>query len=338
MELILPGNPNLGTIQNVIYFVKAYYKNKTDKNISKVLFIDTEESVYKAGENIEGVRNEIVRRYLGKVQIESIMINQEDVHQIIPNIISNQKALYKADEIIVDLTNGNKFISNILYASASLSQIKNLFFLYVAYDKQKELPENLGEGDYTINVVSPMENIETIGNNAYFDIFYYRDKQQEIIEEFKKSNLKSNFLKNMFAMQINSAISDYFMGKYTETISLIGQITEELSIEVCSKIKNMAKGKITVQAPKDFQSACQWLRVQFCEPIREKNGKNEEYYDYEEKLKYLQNIDKLVEVIKAYRNLSSHPYDYLRGKEEAKIVLNNFLYITSIINKSEVLK
>lgn len=162
-------------------------------------------------------------------------------------MLSNHLKIYGEENIVIDLTNGTKYISNVLYASASLSKIKNLFFLYVPLDKQNELPENLNEKDYLIDVISPLENIEAIGQHTYFEIIYYREKAEDIINEFKILNFQSSFLRNMFESQINSAISHYFLGNYSESIGSLGHIIEELTSELCSKIKDLAKGKITAK-------------------------------------------------------------------------------------------
>jgi hypothetical protein len=127
MILILSGNPNLGTIRNVIYFVNNYF----DQQINKICFVDSNETLNdREGKSLESERNNIVRRYIGsKIAIESQVIEKNDLHIDIPKMLSNHLKIYGEDNIVIDLTNGTKYISNVLYASASLSKIKNLFFL-----------------------------------------------------------------------------------------------------------------------------------------------------------------------------------------------------------------
>ena len=64
--------------------------------------------------------------------------------------------------------------------------------------------------------------------------------------------------------------------------------------------------------------------------------KNKNLEDYEAELKLLKNIDKVFDVIRVYRNQSNHPYNDLKGKEEAKLILNNTLYCLELIQKSGV--
>jgi len=124
MQLIISGNPNLGAIRNVIYLASKHYQGK----IRKVLFIDNETSLQKDGLSVEGQRNEMVRSYIEDVTIESIPVKRENLHEKIPKLLSEKLQVYKRSEIVIDLTNGDKFITSALYASGSLSQIDNLFF------------------------------------------------------------------------------------------------------------------------------------------------------------------------------------------------------------------
>jgi len=334
MELIISGNPRLETIRGVIYFAHLRYNQK----IEKVYFVDSEGSLSdRDGNSLEGKRNEIVRKYIKEdVKIESRLIKKEDIHQEIPRLLSEQLRIYDKDQIIVDLTNGTKYISSILYASASLSKIGNLFFLFVPKEKQNELPEDLNEDDYIIDVISPLEGFESIGKHAYFEIIYYKDRAEVAISSFRNVHFRESFLKNNFELGINSAIDNYFLGKYPETIGTLGQIIESVSLEICPKIEQLAKGKITAKSPKDFNDSISWLRLHFCDPIRGK--RNKKLADYEEKLKLLQNIDKIIDFVRVYRNLSSHPYPFLRGQEEARMILNTTFYLFTLIRDSGVLK
>src|SRR5262245_16552149 len=110
MILILSGNPNLGTIRNVIYFVNNYF----DKQIDKICFLDSNETLNdREGKSLESERNNIVRRYIGsKIVIESQVIEKNDLHIDIPKMLSNHLKIYGENHIVIDLTNGTKYISN----------------------------------------------------------------------------------------------------------------------------------------------------------------------------------------------------------------------------------
>ena len=331
MLLIIPGNPNLENIRNVVYFANMHY----DRKITHILFIDTKSSIMKEDKSIEGERNIFVRKYIPKAIIETSLNTKEELHIEIPRILSEKLLLFSESDIVVDLTNGNKYVSNILYASASLSKITQLFFLFVSIGKQNEPPELLKNDDYSIEVISALENLESIGKYTYFEITYYRETTDQLLADFGNTDFKSSFLKNMLNLQIRDAVTKYFSENYPDAISCLGQVIEEIAIELCQAIKNEAKGEIKAKDPKSFDESISWLRSNFCDPLRGK--RNRELNEYEERLKVLQNADKIIDTIKVYRNLSSHGgYEILRGREEARLILNITIYLLNIIKNTGV--
>ena len=338
MELIISGNPRLETIRGVIYFAHLRY----NKQIKKVYFIDSEGSISdQDGNSLEGKRNEIVRKYIKEdVKIESQLIKKEDLHQEIPKLLSEQLRIYDKDQIIVDLTNGTKYISSILYATASLSKAGNLFFLFVPKEKQNELPEDLNEDDYIIDVISPLEGLESIGKHAYFEIIYYKDKAEEAIRSFRgvHFDFQKTFFENDFEPEINSAIDNYFLGQYQETIRTLGVLIQGLPSKICSTIKKSAETKIATKPPSEFYDTITWLRDYFCNPIRKKIKENKKLDEYEEEFILLQNIDKLIDLLRVYRNLTSHPNPANVRQEDARMFLNNTFYLLTLIKDCGILK
>lgn len=99
MQLIMSGNPNLGAIQSALYFANKHY----DDRVSRVLFIDNEGSlVDREGVPIEPKRSAIVRDYIKRPFIESIMVERESLHHEIPRILSEKLKAYGHSDIIVD--------------------------------------------------------------------------------------------------------------------------------------------------------------------------------------------------------------------------------------------
>jgi len=334
MLLIIPGNPNLKTIRNVIYFANNNY----DRKITHVFFIDTKQSLYdRENKPLECRRNSIVRQYIPKARIESSLHEKGELHVEIPKILSEKLKLFDEENIIVDLTNGNKYISNILYASASLSKISKLFFIFVDPSKQEENPENLNTTDYSIEVVSALENLESIGKYTFFEITYYKDASEQLVYNFNDIGFRSSFLNNMLNLQIRDAVRKYFSESYSDCISGLGQIVEEISIELTNIIRNKAKGEIKAKNPKTFHDSIKWLRENFCEPLRAKRNKS--LLSYEEELKPLQNVDKIIDTIRVYRNISVHGgYDVLREKDDAKLILNMTIYLLNTLKNTGVFK
>lgn len=334
MELILSGNKNIETIRNVIYFVDKNYNNKLDK----IYFIDSETSIYdKNNEPIEHERNKLVRECTSKsIKIQSIIIKKEELHDKIPELLSEELSFYDKDNIIIDFTNGQKYITSILYASASLTKIKNLFFLTVAPNKFDVLPEKLGPNDYIIDIVSPIDNLYSIEKHVQFEIIYYRDKSEEIINAFKEYKFESRFLNNSLELNINNGIDNYFLGKYAESIGSFGQITEEISIELYNIIKNKIGVETKDTRKKNFNEYINLLK-DVLQQIRTKVKDNKEEPD-DSNIGMLVNVGEIIDLIRWYRNLSGHPYTILREKEDSKLILDNTFYLLKLIIRSGVLK
>ena len=58
--------------------------------------------------------------------------------------------------------------------------------------------------------------------------------------------------------------------------------------------------------------------------------------EYEENLRNLQTLDILIDLIRVYRNCNTHPYDILRARDDARLVMDTALYIMDNINESQV--
>ncbi|MHA1757990.1 MAG: hypothetical protein ACTSVV_14550 [Promethearchaeota archaeon] len=338
MELILSGNPNTDTIKNVLYFVNKRFENK----IKKVCFIDTIKPIYNSNEKTlkqqKFERENYVKCYLGeKVSIEIKSLEENELHIKIPEILKEQLKLYKKSEIIVDLTNGTKYISNILYATACFSQIENIFFLFIPYDKQKTPPEKLEEKDYKINIISPLENWQDLGKSIYFEVFYYMDKADYIKNSFLKYKLFDGYLKEELNTDLKIAIENYFLENFKGTIITLGRLTEKISKEIWRKIyyRLFKDSKSKFNIPKDFNESIKLIRKHFCKPFQDK--KNEENFnELERDFKNLRLVDKLLDLIRVHRNQAAHPYTFLVNKEEARIVLNATLYLLTLLIKSKI--
>ncbi len=151
-ELIIAGNPNKFNTSNAIYFAKKLYGD-----IGKVFFIDSDDSIYHHnGSPVESERNDIVRKHLLKDELkDDVVISQkifprDRLHEEVPRILSEELFFYKPDQIIIDFTNADRFISGVLYASATFSKIDKLFYLFVQPERREEEPNNLNPEDYKV--------------------------------------------------------------------------------------------------------------------------------------------------------------------------------------------
>lgn len=334
MQLILSGNPNLNSIQNVVYLANEYF----DQCIEKVHFIDNEHTLRdREGGKIEAERNNFVRECISGVQVTSTQISLSKKHLRIPQILSRELEIYSRNEIIVDLTNGTKSISSVLYASASLSKIPHLFFLSIDREKRSEPPESLQEDEYTVDTLPALENIGEIGKYSYFEIVYYLERITNLTSEVDNSVLTDEYLIRSMEDELQRAVRSYFREEYANCIQKIGQVMESLSWELANAIRNEAKGSITNSVDTGFSETNTWIRTEFCDKLRGKLDSGEDLKDYEDRLCDLANVDKILETVRVYRNVSSHGNSILRGGEEAKLIMSNAMYVLEIVNESSIL-
>ncbi len=332
MQLILSGNPNLRTVDSVVYFASATFSEPIDK----VHFLDTAATLYRDGQSIEGERNDLVRRHLRSASIVTSLIDPEDIHLAIPRIMSEELRAWGKDRIIVDLTNGTKSISNVLYASASLSKISNLFFLSVSRERHRAAPHELKEGEYQVTLLPALDNIGAIGAHSFFEIVYYLDKVNDIVASYNSLSLENEALESGMTTLFRGAVQAYFRGEYAQSIQGVGQLAEGLADALANRIDNAAQASITAKRGRGFAATITWLRSYFCEPLRGKLARDETLEAHEQSLKLLVNVYSILELIRVYRNFSSHAYDMLRGPDEAKLVLSNAFYLFELVHRSNV--
>jgi hypothetical protein len=363
IELIMSGNPNLNTIKSVTYFANRKYSNE-NKKIEKVFFIDTSNSLHdKKNEDIELKRIEFVRNCIEEsIYIQSKKIDVNEFHKIIPKIISDQLKSYSKNDIIVDLTNGNKYISGTLYASASMSKIKNLFFLSIPYNITEELNDSKYEDtvelikrleqiydEKYISIYSPLEGIENLEKYNHFEIVYYEEEAKRLSNTFKDFCL-NDYFKETFESNLTAATDTYFNGRYGDTIRSLGVIVEHLDKEISEKLTTLEDSNLN-ENPSENKSAGSTKKPKnnsespvprFCNGINNKIRKNQSLNDVEEELQSLRGLDCIIKLIRFYRNDNSHSNLIIQtpqnNKEEAKLVLNNTFYLLDSLSKSSIFK
>lgn len=102
------GNINMNTVELV---AKAIRESEPDVKINKVVIFDSKES-----EKLQNTQIEIYRKYFGDVTREGILLKDDG------SIDSTKlfEVFSNGEEKIVDLSNGQKSTSSLLYLAASL--------------------------------------------------------------------------------------------------------------------------------------------------------------------------------------------------------------------------
>lgn len=311
------------------------YENK----IEKIHFIDIPETIDEEKRDLfESQRKSVIRRYLGDyIKVESTPFKLNSFHSEVPKFFSDQLERYNKDQIIVDLTNGTKYMSNVIYASACISQIEKMCYLSIPKaENRKKLPEELTILDYEFEQFSVLKNWESIGKFNFFEILYYMKRGEGIIAQFSKFKFQDLYFKSDFKRDLVSGIRNYFSEEYHTTLTKLGILSEKISFELWNKLKYRLGGKDNVTpGPDSFKGAIETIAEHFCTPFREKQSEKK-FLKIERKLKNLRHIDKSLELIRVHRDQAVHNYSFLVGEDEARLVLFATFYLLELIIKSEV--
>lgn len=329
MELITAGNPNIGTLASVLHIVPIHY----GKPLTKILFIDTEGSGQdESGEPIDAARNSLVRQAAGsRVQIAQQYIPRKELATEIPGVLSCELQTRSSDEIVIDLTNGSKSISSLLYAAGSLLQVRRLFFLTVVPAARSKKPSEYSTSDYWVEDIDPLQNIRALGRHGFFDLIYYRDAIASLVSGLHDGLRISS--DSVVEQNLIRAVEDYFKGNYLGCTSVSGQLAEELVLLLCEKVKNRLKGAITRKMPTNFADATIFLTHEFCEPLRSALRDSLPLNELQNDFAAFRNADKLLEYLRVLRNDAAHPRSIAITKDEAKASLDATISLICLLRK-----
>lgn len=348
MELVTFLNPREGTMRNVLYFAGQEFPD-----INRVCFLEAGD----ISSNIDFQKlHDSVRSSVNKTCDFSVRhIEIDKLQSKVPEILAERIRLNGGrEQVVVDMTNGLKKMSSVLYATASLLQIENLIFLSVEPDAYDKEPEEIEEGEYDLSQVRLLENHEQVNKVGFFEVFYYRDQMKKLVEKIDIQALNSTRLHSQMREDLLLAVERYFEGSYRETTQTIGVVAEDLVFELFDAISDRAQDDITARTParSNPRKAATLLRSEFCEPLLgaladdpdgtaseqdEREGK--ELKDYQQELRSLATADSIFHQLQSLRNFASHPYNQdFQGQTEAKSALQSMLYLLEMIVESGVFK
>lgn len=223
MELVTFSNPNAATTRNVLFYAKREFPG-----LLRVFFLDVPTAEGQVFDDT--ARRTAAERYIDShVEISAKRVPPEEMGVLIPQLLAERvRANGGRERLIVDLTNGTKNMSCLLYAAASLIRIPNLFFLLVNRASQgaSVLPSDIPDGHVKVELLDPMKNTRTIGKAGLFDICYYKDQFETCLGQFKQQKLRNSFLRGQLGSTILSAVDHYFDVRYPECVSLLGALSE----------------------------------------------------------------------------------------------------------------
>ena len=181
--VILLGNINGDTFKKVLEKLKEELnKNKNDNiiNINYHMYIvDTKESYSKMEEEIHKIRN-----IFGEDAIITEVVlddNLGNTYDQLTEIVKIAIRIHGKDSVIVDLTNGQKIYSAVLYAVSSLIGIDSIY----------QLIKN-DNGGYEYKKIPKFNKILELPKIGKFEILYYMEELEKIFNDiFDRLNNKN---------------------------------------------------------------------------------------------------------------------------------------------------
>ncbi len=317
------GNLNYSTVNLVAQAICTKFGTKA---FDKLVLLNSPESEKKQASQIS-----IYRKYITTdFSVVGVTIDSEGkikLRDLIDIFSSN-------NEKIVDLSNGQKITSSILYMAASLCSVNDIYNL-VLHKPPQELPQKPVEGiDFDYVKLGKFVGLESLAKISYFDLIYYKEETEQIFDE----KCASNSLYNKSKQGILKGISDFF-GHQMDGRSAISNITvgNEGLIETFHQF--IIQNPFAIK----FAGTCGFQLDMNCDPVGHLQRFYRDYTKYEKKpifeLSVLRTLPALVSTMREYRNLTAHSSKHTHEftSDEVRISINMMLEAFKCAKKNDEL-
>lgn len=306
------GNVNLHTVELV---AKAVRESEPQIMIHKLVIFDSPES-----EKLQNEQIEIYRRYFGNFIREGIRINND-------GSIDTSMLFYvfaNDEEKIVDLSNGQKSTSSLLFMAANLCRIDRIYYLMLKGRPKEVL---LSGRDYDYIKMRKIDCVGKLAKISYFDLIYYNDEMQKL---FSESERKLNGPLKVIYEGLNSGIKEFFSG--TDFRSVVANVTIGNEKIINSLIAFLQydedcrqyclENNIFITANRDPVGILTYFSRKYV-----KNGTKKE-------ILALTTVPNLVASLREYRNISAHysENDIELTEDQGRIVINLCIEVIKCIH------
>jgi len=304
-HLIIPSNLNLMSFENIIIAYQDHYSE-----FNSILILNTNESL-KQDINL---RNEIIRNVFGiEIEIREKIISNE-TNLKITEVINNSLRQYNNDHIVIDLTNGTKELSSLLYMASSLSKIHNINYVIVQKNESgkfyelKKIKTEILKNYYQIKYFEPLQDLNSLGRWNFFDLLFYKEKISNIFQTYP-SNMEH--IIEVWEIQFNKGLELYFDGeeKYDEALRTFGVLLEDITKNLYHILKTKSE---YINKPVSF------VFDDYFKKIRQKHKQKEIFNDYRD-INFA--TDYFMNIIREYRNNSSHSIKIKFKEEDLQTVI-----------------
>lgn len=308
------GNINLKTVELV---AKAVREAEPRIIIHKVVIFDSPESEKFHSEQIE-----IYKRYFGNFITEAIRINDDGSidTSLLFYVFANE------EEKIVDLSNGQKSTSSLLFMTANLCQIDRIYYLMLKTAPKEVM---LSGRDYDYIKMRQVDCVSKLAKISCFDLIYYNDEMQKL---FSESERKANGPLKVIYEGLNCGIKEFFSG--TDFRSVVANVTignEKIINSLISFLQYdddcrqyCSENDICITTSRDPVGILTYFSRKYV-----KNGMKKE-------ILALAAVSNLIASLREYRNISAH---YAENgieltEDQARIVINLCIEVIKCIHEN----
>lgn len=309
------GNINLKTVELVAKSVK---KLNPGVIIERIVIFDSEES-----EKIQDKQIQIYRKYFGNFIREGVKINSDGSIDIfvLCSVFSNKQ------EKIIDLSNGQKLTTSLLFMAASLLQIEDIYYLMLKTSPKNDMQWEI---DYEYKKIRRDNYINEFSKISYFDIIYYNNELMRLFSD--EERMIPGPLKTIYN-GLRTGIKEFFTGgDYRSVVNNVTIGNEKIintfllflrKDELC-KIYCEENG-IEITAEKDPVGILTYFSRHYSQ-----NGK-------QERLLNLVTIPNMLASLREYRNISAH---YAQNgieltREQGRIIINMSFQVLKCVRENQ---
>jgi hypothetical protein len=179
--LMVASSGNVDTFTNVLWAINKHLSDFL--RIEKLLLLDTGDATL----DFAGLQQR-AHMVLGRAVEMRVKPLGDDSQWLIPRVVVDGANEVGRDGLVVDLTTGTKTVSAILYACASFSQLRHLY--YVSVERGEKGFYNLwlepdAEKKHKLSALSPLEDVHELASHSFFDLIFYREELDKIDKRVK---------------------------------------------------------------------------------------------------------------------------------------------------------
>jgi len=330
--LVTLGNTNLGTFQNVCRAVRAIYP---DEDLDALVVFDTPQSV---ADKLESERNQGVRDIFPEAEVRSRVVRDAQMQTIIPLTLARLLGEVGPHDIIIDITNGQKAQTGVLYAVASISKIERIHSLQIMdrsnLGKSLSLLAHPDEWDYV--TLEPLKEIDTVARQSFLELLYY---QEEIKATCELLGQQSQDFAQDARRLVTQALEDYFRGAATEarygrSVATLGILSEDIARTLYRYCRLSKQTQANVS---NFAGYVNQVGM-ILERLRSPKVDWQQEGHFGQQFVHLLPVDKLLSTANILRNQAAHPTVYQCRKEEARLMLEITLLMLKRLGETDVLR